>query len=117
MDLRNFIRKCEEEGELKRVRAEVDWNLELSHIAKLNEENKGPALLFEKVKDYSIPVLSSAFISPKRLAIALEMPLHFSMCDMAKRWMELITKSLIPPVEVKRGPVLENVIEGREVNL
>jgi len=34
MDLRDFIKKCEEEGESKRIKAEVDWNLELSHIAK-----------------------------------------------------------------------------------
>ncbi len=89
MDLRDFIKKCEEEGELKRVKTEVDWNLELSHIAKLNEEKKGPALLFEKVKDYQIPLLTSALTSHKRLAIALGMPLHFSIYDMAKRWMEL----------------------------
>ena len=37
-DLRDFIALCEKHGELKRVKAEVDWNLELSHIAKLNEE-------------------------------------------------------------------------------
>lgn len=117
MDLREFMQKCEAEGELKRIKKEVDWNLELSHIAKLNEEKKGPALLFEKVKDYQIPLLASAFTSPRRLAIALEMPLDFSMCDMAKRWMELTTKKLIPPVEVKTGPVLENVIQGKDVNL
>ncbi len=61
MDLREFMQKCEAEGELKRIKKEVDWNLELSHIAKLNEEKKGPALLFEKVKDYQIPLLASAF--------------------------------------------------------
>ena len=117
MDLREFMKKCEAEGELKRIKTEVDWNLELSHIAKLNEEKKGPALLFEKVKDYQIPLLASAFTSPRRLAIALGMPLNFSMCDMAKRWMELTTKKMIPPVEVKTGPVLENVIQGKDVNL
>jgi phenylphosphate carboxylase beta subunit len=117
MDLRDFIRRCEAEGELIRIRKEVDWNLELSHIAKLNEEKRGPALLFEKVKDYPIPVLASAFTSPKRLAIALGMPFHFSMCNMARRWMELTTKSLIPPKEVKEAPILENVVQGRDVNL
>ena len=34
MDLRDFIKKCEGEGELKRIKVEVDWNLEMSHIAK-----------------------------------------------------------------------------------
>ena len=47
-DLRDFITMAEKEGMLKRIKAEVDWNLELSHIAKLNEEKLGPALLFRK---------------------------------------------------------------------
>ena len=34
MDLRGFISLCEKEGELKRVKAEVDWDLEISHICK-----------------------------------------------------------------------------------
>jgi hypothetical protein len=49
-DLREFIVKCESAGELVRVKSEVDWDLELSHIAKLSEERGGPALLFENVK-------------------------------------------------------------------
>jgi phenylphosphate carboxylase beta subunit len=118
MDLREFIKKCEEEGELKRIKVEVDWDLELSHVAKLNEERKdSSALLFEKVKDYQIPVLASALTTPKRLAIALGVPHHFSMCEMSKAWMEHTTKKLIPPVEVKHGPILENIIQGRDVNL
>jgi len=37
-DMRDFVAKGEEVGLCQRVTAEVDWNLELSHIAKLNEE-------------------------------------------------------------------------------
>ena len=51
-NMRDFINEAEEKGLCKRITAEVDWNLELSHIAKLNEEQSGPALLFENVKDY-----------------------------------------------------------------
>ena len=36
--MRDFIAAGEKEGLCKRITAEVDWNLELSHIAKLNEE-------------------------------------------------------------------------------
>ena len=49
-DMRDFVARGEEVGLCKRITAEVDWNLELSHIAKLNEEESGPALLFENVK-------------------------------------------------------------------
>jgi len=117
MDLRDFIRLCEDEGELKRVKTEVDWNLELSHVAKLNEEKTGPALLFENVKGYSTPVMTSAFTTAKRLALALGMPPELSMCDMAQAWMKRTTAGLIPPVVVDGGPVTANVVEGDDIDL
>jgi len=116
-DLRDFIAKCEEAKELKRVKAEVDWNLELSHVSKLNEERGGPALLFENVKGYDIPVLSGALSTARRLAIALGMPEDYTICQMAREWMQLTTKAHIPPKVVNTGPVMENVIEGDKVDL
>lgn len=116
-NLRDFIEICEAEGELKRVKKEVDWDLELSHISKLNEEKGGPALLFENVKDSIGSVLIGAFTSPRRLAIALGMPLDSSIPDMAREWTKLTSEKLIPPVEVKTGPIMENVVEGDEIDL
>jgi 4-hydroxy-3-polyprenylbenzoate decarboxylase len=116
-DLRDWIEVCEKEGELKRIKAEVDWNLELSHIATLNERKRGPALLFENVKGYDIPVVISAFSTPKRMAITLGMPMTYSMCEMSREWMRIIIRGLIKPVEVKDGPVMEEVTEGDKVNL
>ncbi len=117
MDLRDFINKCEEAGELKRITAEVDWNLELSHIAKLSEEQKGPALLFENVKGYDSPVFTGAFATASRLAMSVNMPSHYSLCEAAKEWMELTIEKLIPANEVKEGPVLENILEGDQVDM
>ena len=88
-ELTDFINRCEQEGELLRIKTEVDWNLELGHVAKISEERKGPALLFENVKGYDIPVLTSAFTTTRRFAIALGMPLDSSICDMARAWMQL----------------------------
>ena len=78
-DLRDFIKACDAAGMLHRVEAEVDWNLELSHVAKLNEESGGPALMFENVKDHQIPVFCSAFTTKERLAIALEQDPNLSI--------------------------------------
>lgn len=117
MDLRDFIERCEAAGELKRVKAEVDWNLEISHISKLTEEKKGPALLFENIKGYTSPVFTGAFGTAGRLATALGMPSHYSMCDAAREWMKLTIKDLIPAREVNDGPVLENVLEEGQVDL
>jgi 4-hydroxy-3-polyprenylbenzoate decarboxylase len=116
MDLRGFISRCEEIGELKRITAEVDWNLEISHISKLNEEKGGPALLFENVKGYSSPVLTGAFGTPPRLSIAMGMKAN-SMCELARQWMKMTIKEVIPAREVTSGPVLENVEDVDSVNL
>jgi len=115
--LRDWIEVCEKEGELKRIKAEVDWNLELSHIATFNERKRGPALLFENIKGYDIPVVISAFSTPKRMALTLGMPTTYSMCEMSQAWMKIITKGLVKPVIVKDGPVMEEVVEGDKVNL
>ena len=60
MDMRDYIKLCEENGELHRITAEVNWNLEISHIVKENEEKGGPALLFENVKGHNSPVFAGA---------------------------------------------------------
>jgi 4-hydroxy-3-polyprenylbenzoate decarboxylase len=119
MDLRYFIDQCEVAGELRRVSAEVDWNLEISHVSKLTEERKGPALLFENVKGYSTPVFTGAFATTKRLAIMLGLPANLSMCEAAREWMRksISAEGLIKAKEVKDGPVLENVLEGSQVDL
>jgi 4-hydroxy-3-polyprenylbenzoate decarboxylase len=100
-DLRDFIAKCEAEGQLKRVKAEVDWNLELSHIAKLNEEEKGPALLFENVKDYDWP---------------MGMPKETPLVELMRHWVEIGGRK-IPPKVVETGPCKENKMMGDEVDL
>ena len=118
MDLRYFINQCEAADELKRVTAEVDWNLEISHVSKLTEEKKGPALLFENIKGYSSPVFTGAFATTKRLASMLGLPHNLSMCESARAWMKktITSEGLIKAKEVKDGPVLENIISGDEVD-
>jgi phenylphosphate carboxylase beta subunit len=115
----DWIAACEKEGEIHRIKAEVDWDLEMLHIARLNESKKGPALLFENVKGYDIPVLASAFTTPKRLAITLGLPTNYTMCQLSRSWMEKTSKgSLVKPVEVKDNiPVKEQIIESDKVNV
>jgi UbiD family decarboxylase len=85
-DLRDFIDECEKIGELKRIKAEVDWDLELSHVCKHNEaRGGGKALLFENIKGVSnASVLGSSLTTNRRLAIALGMPDTYTLCQLAK---------------------------------
>ncbi len=100
-DLREFVRKLESEGELRRVKAEVDPVLEIAEVVQrlrreaLRGENAaakkptanagtgtahegpnpaglGPALLFEKPKGSRYPLLINAFGSVRRMELALE---------------------------------------------
>lgn len=118
-DLRDFINACENKGVLQRISTEVDWDLELSHISKLNEaKGGGKALLFENITGCAgVSVLGSALTTERRLALALDMPDHYSLGQLAREWVELTAKDKIPPVEVSDGPVMENVLEGDKVDL
>ncbi len=117
-DLRDFIAICEPEGLVHRVKAEVDWNLELSHVAKLNEEKLGPALLFEKVKGYTSPVMTSVCTTTQRLAVLMRMPKETSLVGLMEQWVKVGDK-LIPPVWVDRdkAPCKENIMKGSDIDL
>ncbi|MEK6813992.1 MAG: menaquinone biosynthesis decarboxylase, partial [Nitrospirota bacterium] len=73
-DLSDFIRALEKEGELVRVKAEVDPILEITEIAdrQMKSPGGGKALLFENVKGSPVPVIINAFGSTRRMNLALE---------------------------------------------
>jgi 4-hydroxy-3-polyprenylbenzoate decarboxylase len=79
-DLREWVRALEREGELVRIREEVDPILEIAEITdraskagKRGARAGGPALLFEKVKGYpGSRVLMNQFGSETRMKLALD---------------------------------------------
>jgi 4-hydroxy-3-polyprenylbenzoate decarboxylase len=71
-DLREFIQRLEKEGELKRIRAEVDPVLEITEITHRVTRSGGPALLFERPKGTDVPVLINMLGSERRMNLALE---------------------------------------------
>jgi 4-hydroxy-3-polyprenylbenzoate decarboxylase len=71
-DLREFVSALERAGELKRVPFEVDPYLEITEFADRSVKRDGPALLFERPKGSSVPVLINAFASMRRMEIALQ---------------------------------------------
>ena len=107
---------CEKEGQLKRIKAEVDWDLEISHVAKLVEEKSGPALLFENVKGYKSPVLTGAFGTTQRLAMILGKSPKLSMVELTKEWVNVAVKEVIRAKEVNDGPIFENIVEGDKID-
>ena len=77
-DLRDFIDQLERDGELVRVRAEVDPKLEMTAFCDRVLRKGGPAILFERPKGSfrapsgaAIPVLGNLFGTPGRVARAM----------------------------------------------
>ena len=70
-DLRDFIVKLEQIGELKRISAPISPYLEMTEICDRTLRAGGPALLFENPTGHSIPVLGNLFGTPRRVALGM----------------------------------------------
>ena len=119
-DLRDWIRKVEELGELKTLK-KCDWNLEIGAITELvAHRDDGPAVLFDEIKDYpkGYRVLSNSLSSRKRLALTLDLPEGETKMDFVRTWRERYKKiKPIPPKFVKKSPLFENVYKDKDVDL
>lgn len=119
-DLRGYLEKLREVGELLEIRG-ADWDLEIGCITELMAERKGPALLFDEIKGYprGFRVVSNLLtISKKRLKLALGIKENTGDIEVIRLWKEKFKNfQPVAPEEVSDGPILENVIEGDEVDL
>src|SRR5919199_1287015 len=73
-DLREWIARLEREGELVRVAAEVDAELEITEIVDRTVKAGGPALLFENVNGSRHPLLINQFGTERRMSLAFDAP-------------------------------------------
>ena len=135
-DLRDFIHHLEEEGELKRVSAEVDPYLEITEICDRVLRAGGPALLFENVKGSDMPVLANLFGTPRRVAMGMGQNDVSALREIGEllawlrspepptgikdAWSKLpLLKKVMSmgPKKVRRAPCQEVVLEGDDVDL
>jgi 4-hydroxy-3-polyprenylbenzoate decarboxylase len=71
--LSQYVEALEKAGELKRVKNTVSPHLEIAEIMRrLMYKGEQPAVLFENVEGYEIPVLGNAFGTINRIKIALQ---------------------------------------------
>jgi len=88
--LGDFLRYLESQGELKRVRVEVDPYLEITEIATRALHENMPALLFENVRGSAIPLAANVYGSEKRIELALgkhPQEIGTELIDVAERMM------------------------------
>ncbi len=70
-DLREFIELLEKKNLLRRIKTEISAELEITEILDRTVKKNGPALLFENVKGYKMPVFANAFGTMERMCLAL----------------------------------------------
>ncbi len=70
-DLRDFIFQLERLGELKRISVPVDTHLEMTEICDRVLRAGGPAILFERPRGHTVPVLANLFGTPQRVALGM----------------------------------------------
>jgi 4-hydroxy-3-polyprenylbenzoate decarboxylase len=70
-DLRDFIAKLKQSGELSEVSLPVSPVLEMTELCDRTLRAGGPALLFKNPTGHSIPVLGNLFGTPKRVALGM----------------------------------------------
>ena len=96
-DLREFMEELENRGLLKRIKTEVDPELEITEI--VDRVSKGPdsknvALLFENVKGSKMPVLINAFGSYERMSLAMGVEKLDDIADELREMLKLPYVSL-----------------------
>ncbi|MFQ5541557.1 MAG: UbiD family decarboxylase [Candidatus Binatia bacterium] len=117
-DLRTYLAALEEKGKLKRVRKEVEKDWEIAAVCrqvffKIPPERR-PAVLFENVKGFSIPVVAGVLgISRQVYAIGLETD---SLDGINRKWDHALGNP-IPPRIVDHGPCKENILKGDQVDI
>lgn len=108
-DLRSFLSLLEGRGLLARVRAEVDWDLEIGAIQRRIFDREGPALLFERVRGHKGPLVSGVLGTPERVALALG-------CEAELRKMMTVLRDAtavpIAPEIISKGACQQNVDRG-----
>jgi len=135
-DLRDFLQRLEERGELRRITQEIDPHLEMTEICDRTLRAGGPALLFEHPRGHSIPVLGNLFGTTSRVAFGMGAESTDALRDIGRllamlkepeapqgmkdAWQKLpLYKKVLDmaPKVIKGAPCQEQVIEADAVDL
>jgi 4-hydroxy-3-polyprenylbenzoate decarboxylase len=135
-DLRDFIAQLENQGELKRITVDIDPHLEMTEICDRTLKAGGPAILFEKPRGHTIPVLGNLFGTPRRVAMGMGQESVEALREVGKllaylkepnppkglkdawdKWPVLKQVLNMAPKELSRAPCQEIVWEGKDVDL
>ena len=111
-DLRQFIERLENDGDLLRITDEVDLKFDISGYIRNTSDIEGPALLFENVKGHSMPVVGGLFSNRRLMLKAME-----TTEDRAVNHYLDAMQNLSEPLLVDSGPCKEVIKLAEQVSL
>ena len=116
-DLRSFAAQLESQGELVRIRKEVEPKFELPALLQQLEQHR-KAIIFENVKGARFPLIGGLLNSTERLgqAIGNDTSGLYDHRHHAEAFLAAIAAPIAHEV-VESGPVKEIVITGDDINL
>jgi UbiD family decarboxylase len=117
--LDDFIKAADALGEVQYVEG-ADLELDVGGLTELTAEREGPMLVFDKFAGYPAGhrVCANAIRTLRRFALALDLPVDIHALELLRRWRDKRASALpIAPKTVNQGPVLENILQGDDVNI
>lgn len=132
-NLREFLDRLDAAGQLARISAEVDPELEVTEIADRQVKRGGPALWFERPRGSELPLVINTFASTERTAWALGVE-HCDeiaerirailltrpaggLGDKLRGLARMVELAQYPPKSVRSGACQQVVREGDEASL
>src|SRR5437867_12794706 len=120
-DLREWLARVDSLGELKRVTG-ANSEEDIGAITEMLDHTEGsPCVLFDEIPNFKpgYRVLVNTMGSTKRQAVTLGLdPAEASHDRLLQFWRELLKGfAPIPPINVKRGSVQQNILRDQEVDL
>lgn len=97
-DMRDFLSLLERKNELVRIREEVDLKFGVSAYIRKTSDIQGPALLFERIKGCSMPVVGGLYATTKRLLLGLGVERHQDAVDLL--------------IEAMKNPVASEIVDA-----
>lgn len=111
-DLREFIALLEEKKNLLRVKKPVDTKYGIAAYIRKTSDQRGPAIFFENVKGFEMPVVGGVFGTRERAFLAFE-----CTSDNYVNKFRTALERLLPPKLVPTGPCKEVIHTGKDIDL
>jgi 4-hydroxy-3-polyprenylbenzoate decarboxylase len=122
-DLREYMKACEDAGEMITIDQEVDWNLEAGAISRRICEVGAPMAHMTNIRgvDYGASILGSPMSKGwqsdfARIAIGLGLDPSSDYEVLMNEFMQRMAHP-IRPLQVTEGPCKQNILTGKDINL